>query len=192
MKKELKTKKFRYLEKDEIKRPLHYLHEFYRHEVKFESWRMEVELLLLSGLDGRLKRIGFEYGLIGQRLIKQIEAAYALYIQANIKDKVRFRSNVQTMPEMYAVLGQEHIYQPAEALLLFFEYHSLKDWIQEIEWVVGYASLGLKKYLHGPNDDSLLIYSRTMALVDSLYQIYLSDGMEVDLLENSLKRKNGN
>lgn len=189
MEKKLKTKKFRYVEKNEISKPLQSLHQFYELDVSFETWRMDVELLLLSGLDGRLKRNGFEHGLIGQRLIKQIEIAYVLYIQANIKKRVDFQRHVRSVREMYGVLDQERVYSVTEALFLFFECQSLKKWRVEVDCMISYASSALEDDNNPNNDSALLVYIRMMALVDALHQIYLDNGMHADLLNHSLKRK---
>lgn len=185
----LKRQKFRYIEKGEIEKPLHHLHEFYKQDVPFEDWRTDVELLLLSGLDGRLKRNGFEYSLTGQRLIKHIEIAYVLYVVADIKNRARFQRHPETIRGMYNILTRGYLYQPTEALLLFFECKSLEDWIQQMELIVNFASLSLTAYEHQSNDDGLFIYNRTMALVDSLHRIYKNDSLEMDMLGDTFKRR---
>lgn len=189
MKKKLKNRKFRYVEKDEISKPLQSLHQFYKLDVSFKTWRMDVELLLLSGLDGRLKRNGFEYGLTAQRLIKQVEIAYVLYTAANIKKKVDFQRHVKSVREMYGVLNQERVYSTTEALFLFFECQSLNEWRVELDFMISYASLALENEDNPNNDNALLVYIRIMALIDALHQIYLDNGMHADLLNHALKRK---
>lgn len=183
MKKKLKEKNFRYLKKMEIQKPLQCLHLFYKLDVPFRDWRRDVELLLLSGLDGRLKRNGFEHGLAGQRLIKQIELAYVLYVQADIKNKIRFCPHAKTIRETYNVLNQPNLYLPVEALVLFFEYQSLTAWREEVDSLIGYASIAFEEDTSNENEEGLIVYTYTMAMIDALYELYQADGMEINLLK---------
>lgn len=189
--KKITKKHFRYLNGKERKQPLIVLDDLYEDKIDFQDFRTQTELLLLGGLDGRLRRNGFEYQLIGQRLKKLIEIAYILYIEAGIKNNVNYRPHLDNIREMYSILKRGTIYNINEVLFLFFGYQSLKGWRKEIDDLVSNASLGLNNYHHRINDDALILYNYTMALIDSLHQIYQDRGLVLELeLPNYIKPRN--
>ncbi|TJZ61249.1 hypothetical protein FAZ15_08605 [Sphingobacterium olei] len=179
--KKISRKHLRHLNKKERKQPLIVLKDLYEDKTDFQDFRTQVELLLLGGIDGRLRRNGFEYQLVGNRLKKQIEVAYILYIEADIKNNANYSPHIDNIKEMYSILKRGTIYNISEALFLFFGYQSLKGWRNEIDDLVSNASLGLKNYHHRMNDDALILYNYTMALVNSLHQIYQEEGLILEL-----------
>lgn len=182
MKTELKRratrKHFRYLNKQEVLDPIKYLNDFFTDQTDINYWRTEVELLLLSGLDGKLRRNGLDYGFIAQRLIKHIEIAYIFYKEGNIKQTTLYKPHLKKKSDIRSFFKHYEGKQPIkEILYLFFKYQSLKDWCYQIDEILCNASVALKKYHPPILIDSLLIYHYTKSLINALHQIHLDGGL---------------
>lgn len=106
--KKLQKTHFRYLNTDNIKRPIAYLKDFFKRQTTFAKWRRKVELFLLAGLDDRFQRKGVTYAYIGQRLKKQIEIAYVIYSKMNLNDDYSVNLVVADYTEM-EILSEKKI-----------------------------------------------------------------------------------
>lgn len=179
--KTLAKKHFRYLSKKEIKDPLSILIDLYEDQTDFETFRLEVDLLLLGGLDRRLQRNGFDHHYTGQRLKRQIEVAYILYVEMLIKEKVNYNPHAKNIRETYAILNRNRIYDTQEALFLFFGYRSLAGWRNDVDDILSQASFVLNDYPRSPMDDCLILYHYLTTLVDTLHHIYKDGGVEIAL-----------
>lgn len=177
---QLKAKHFHYLTGSERKKPLSVLVNLYGRETDFRFFFTEVDFLLLSGLDGRLRRDGFEYHYIGLRLQRQIEVAYILYVDMGIQYKVSYCPHSKSIEQMYATLSRHSMYDIKEALFLFFDYKSLAAWREQVDEIVSHASFSINGYHNEALEDSLIIYHYIRTLVSTLNQVYEDGGVKVE------------
>src|SRR5690606_10036924 len=84
--KKLKAENFRYVTKEIIKNPMIYLDKFFRSETSIDCWLRDISLLINAAAYSDLANPDFqENGYHAKRLIEQIEVAYVIYKQCNLK-----------------------------------------------------------------------------------------------------------
>src|SRR5690606_16879480 len=79
---------FRYVTKEIIKNPMTYLDDFFRSQTRIQYWLREIGLLVdFAAYRGMACPVLLENRYHCRQLIKQVEVAYVVYRQCNLKKR---------------------------------------------------------------------------------------------------------
>jgi|SRR5690606_6933347 len=143
--KNLKAKHFRYVTRKVIQNPMWYLNDFFGSQTSLAYWLGHINLLLNAATYSDLADPEFQDNMFSaKQLIEQVEVAYVIFRQCNLKK--------QPKPLTFFITREDHVayfegrytiggkVDPADTLSKFFSFQSLKKWYQTLDDICLYVS----------------------------------------------------
>jgi len=179
--KNLKAKHFRYVTRKVIRNPMWYLNDF---SVVKPVWLGHINLLLNAATYSDLADPEFQDNMFSaKQLIEQVEVAYVVFRQCNLKK--------QPKPLTFFITREDHVayfegrytiggkVDPADTLSKFFSFQSLKKWYQTLDDICLYVSrpTGAMSGL----ETITVIRELLLRLARAMFDIYEARGLCIDV-----------
>ncbi|TDQ75427.1 hypothetical protein [Sphingobacterium yanglingense] len=185
--KKLKAKQFRYLNKDTVKNPMIYIHNFYRYETNVIYWMNNINLFIQAGcLPEMADRAHAETGFHCKQMIEQIEIAYVIFKQCHIpKQKNPLQFVAQREDHFNYTHNLEYTWKgkraPYDTISKFFSYQSLNKWYTTMDDLMIYMSTKESSYYDKFGDKILAIKELLIRLAFALYYIYEDKHLQISV-----------
>ena len=175
--KKLKAENFRYVTKEMIRNPMVYLDDFFRSQTKIDCWLRSIHLLINAAAYPDLASPEFqENGGDAKKLIEQLEVAYVIYRQCNLKTQANPLTFFKTREDYLAYLfrGEYTVYgevNPADSLSKVFSFQSLAEWYETLDDIWLYASQSRDDSYERFGDRILVIRELLLRMAQALADI---------------------
>ncbi|MBK1441873.1 hypothetical protein JHJ32_17875 [Parapedobacter sp. ISTM3] len=183
--KKLKAENFRYVTKGIIKNPMLYLNDFFGNQTRIKYWERDIHLLVNAAVCSELaKPPVIENGYHCRQLIEQVEVAYVIYKQCNLKKQRRPLGFFKTQEDYWSfVIEGEAAFDgdvnPADTLSKFFSFQSLEKWYKTLDDMMVYLADPTDAYDDRFGDKVVVIRELLLRMARALYDIYDNEGIFV-------------
>lgn len=185
--KKLKAENFRYVTKEIIKDPMIYLDDFFVQRTRIENWERDIHLLVNAAVCSELANPQMlESGFNCNRLIEQVEVAYIIYKQCNLKKQAKPLKVLKKRKDYLAYWFRgEYTFNgkadPADTLSRFFSYQSLAGWYKTLDDMMMYLADHTRSHEERFGDKIVVIRELLLRMARALSDIYENEGISVQV-----------
>ena len=183
--KKLKAENFRYVTKEIIKNPMIYLEDFFGEQTEIAMWLRDIHLLVGAATDSDMAYPkSMEIGYDCRKLIEQLEVAYVIFKQCNLrKHPAPLRFFVKRADFLAYMFHGTYTFQgkadPADTLSRFFSYQSLTEWYRTFDTMMLYLADHVVTSENRYGDEIIVIRELLLRLARAMSDIYENEGIPV-------------
>ncbi len=172
-KRKLKHRHFRHIAKNHIDDPLDYLDDFFRTEITISEWLHILHQLMFASIyPSSVNLAKLEFGFHFQKFVGQIEIAYIIYKQCQLRPTADPLFNLIPAESDSDVMDID----PADTISRFFGYHSLFEWYA----VANRLQINFCNMTNDSTNDTckmMIVRELSLKLAKALYAVHKNKGL---------------